>query len=341
MSVLVQPLFDGPIDVIGDVHGEAGALDQLLERLGYGAQGRHRAGRRLVFVGDLVDRGEDSPSVVERVAELSELGRAQVVLGNHELNLLVGERKEGNGWWFPDDHDRANGRFEASRGASSSQRGAFEAWMRTLPLALERSDLRVVHACWDAESVARLRGRDTEVAALHSEFSSAIDTEHAATGLLARRQAELDEWGPRLEDRSAQPPFLVGMAETDVSRQSGHPVKALTSGLEVPAAAPFYASGKWRMSERIAWWQQYMDDAAVIIGHYWRWPGRIDNETARTRGPDLFPSANPQDWLGPKRNVMCADWCAGLRWHERRRGVECFVGRLGAVRWPEGEVVWV
>lgn len=87
---------------VADIHGEVGALDALLERLGYTPDGRHRKGRRLAFLGDLVDRGADSPAVVERVAEMVVGSRAQCVLGNHELNLLTDARREGNGWFWPE-----------------------------------------------------------------------------------------------------------------------------------------------------------------------------------------------------------------------------------------------
>jgi hypothetical protein len=43
---LVRPLFDGPIDVVGDVHGEIDAVHELLRRLGYDACGDHPGGRR-------------------------------------------------------------------------------------------------------------------------------------------------------------------------------------------------------------------------------------------------------------------------------------------------------
>ncbi len=73
MKSPVAPLFEGPIDVIGDVHGEIGPLRELLGRLGYDAAGKHADGRRLVFVGDLGDRGPDSPAVFELVRGMVEL----------------------------------------------------------------------------------------------------------------------------------------------------------------------------------------------------------------------------------------------------------------------------
>ncbi len=84
---LVQPLFNGPLDVVGDVHGEIEPLRALMRHLGYDEQGRHPHYRHLVFVGDLTDRGPDSPSVVHLVQQLIESGRAQCVLGNHDLNI--------------------------------------------------------------------------------------------------------------------------------------------------------------------------------------------------------------------------------------------------------------
>ena len=54
---LVHPLFAGPLDIVGDVHGEIDALQNLLNHLGYGEDGVHQGGRRLVFLGDLIDRG--------------------------------------------------------------------------------------------------------------------------------------------------------------------------------------------------------------------------------------------------------------------------------------------
>jgi hypothetical protein len=90
---LVRPLCLGALDIIGDVHGEIDALRALLTRLGYDTDGRHRDERRLVFVGDLCDRGPDSPSVIRLVQQLVADGRAQCVLGNHELNIFATNAK--------------------------------------------------------------------------------------------------------------------------------------------------------------------------------------------------------------------------------------------------------
>ncbi|GAA0808721.1 polynucleotide kinase-phosphatase [Spirilliplanes yamanashiensis] len=87
----------GPFDIIGDVHGCRAELELLLERLGYelarDGAGRlvdavHPEGRTAVFVGDLVDRGPDSPGVLRLVMGMVAAGHAICVPGNHENKLL-------------------------------------------------------------------------------------------------------------------------------------------------------------------------------------------------------------------------------------------------------------
>ncbi|MEU5768141.1 polynucleotide kinase-phosphatase [Streptomyces asoensis] len=73
----------GPFDIIGDIHGCARELESLLAKLGY-ADGVHPDGRQAVFVGDLVDRGPDSPGVLRRVMAMVKSGDALCVPGNHE-----------------------------------------------------------------------------------------------------------------------------------------------------------------------------------------------------------------------------------------------------------------
>ncbi|RJL34640.1 polynucleotide kinase-phosphatase [Bailinhaonella thermotolerans] len=86
----------GPFDVIGDVHGCRAELETLLGELGWeiarDARGRavgasHPEGRTAVFVGDLVDRGPDTPGVLRLVMGMVAAGTALCVSGNHESKL--------------------------------------------------------------------------------------------------------------------------------------------------------------------------------------------------------------------------------------------------------------
>ncbi|HZM06784.1 MAG TPA: polynucleotide kinase-phosphatase [Candidatus Saccharimonadales bacterium] len=82
----------GPFDIIGDVHGCGDELEELLTVLGYQAQPggawRHPAGRKMIFVGDLVDRGPKIPEVVRLVIESVKAGSALCVPGNHDVKFM-------------------------------------------------------------------------------------------------------------------------------------------------------------------------------------------------------------------------------------------------------------
>ncbi len=82
----------GPFDIIGDVHGCCDELEQLLDRLGYVRDGapayRHPAGRRAIFLGDIVDRGPRILDAVRLVKGMAEAGSALCVPGNHDRKLV-------------------------------------------------------------------------------------------------------------------------------------------------------------------------------------------------------------------------------------------------------------
>ncbi|HEY9047121.1 MAG TPA: polynucleotide kinase-phosphatase [Ohtaekwangia sp.] len=89
----------GPFDIIGDIHGCFTELTELLTTLGYtvdrvpeeginfGFQVTHREGRKAIFLGDLVDRGPDSPGVLRLVMSMVYTGIAYCVPGNHDAKL--------------------------------------------------------------------------------------------------------------------------------------------------------------------------------------------------------------------------------------------------------------
>lgn len=85
----------GPFDIIGDIHGCIDELRALLAVLGYLGTGdpdrpsfRHPGGRKAVFLGDLVDRGPDSPAVLRLVMAMVATGDALCVPGNHDVKLM-------------------------------------------------------------------------------------------------------------------------------------------------------------------------------------------------------------------------------------------------------------
>ncbi|CAK9075610.1 unnamed protein product [Durusdinium trenchii] len=323
-SKLVDKLFDGPIDIVGDIHGECGALVSLLDRLGYDGNGNHKEGRRLVFIGDLVDRGPDSPGVVRLVRRLVQLGKAQCILGNHELNILRGEHKHGNHWFFGEPEiirkDKEAKSFQVL--ADEEMRAEVKAFFLSLPMALERDDLVVVHAAWDEESAENLRTFE----------GSVIDA--------------YDIFDQRIQD-GIQFDGITDQDEIDMREQNRNPVKVLSSGYEGRAPEPFFAGGKMRNLERLKWWENYAakDGRLVVIGHYWR---RFLDEVHPTvfekhpkgflpSGVDMFPGYSPDSLLGINKKVICVDFSVGVRFEERGMGLpEGGLGtQLVALRFPD------
>lgn len=104
-SIKRAPLYNnkkdetGPFDIIGDVHGCFDELELLLKQLGYsienvdsdernfGFKATPPEGRKAVFVGDLVDRGPDSPRVLKLVMSMVHDHVAYCVPGNHDFKL--------------------------------------------------------------------------------------------------------------------------------------------------------------------------------------------------------------------------------------------------------------
>ena len=88
---------------IGDIHGRYDLLTDLLDRIDADDAARGDARTRIIFLGDLVDRGPDSASVVELLAT-ADFGKRQVdfLLGNHEEVFLkaLGGNLETMRFWL-------------------------------------------------------------------------------------------------------------------------------------------------------------------------------------------------------------------------------------------------
>lgn len=154
-------------DVIGDIHGQAGLLEALLSKLGYGPQGlgyRAPQGRQAVFLGDLIDRGPGQQRVLEIVRSMVEAGDARCILGNHEINAIgyvtpdpahPGECLRPNQGSAPvcAKNRKQHEAFLAQVGEGSAAHRDWVQWFRSLPVFLDLGGIRVVHGCWDQEAV--------------------------------------------------------------------------------------------------------------------------------------------------------------------------------------------
>lgn len=334
-----RPLHAGRMDVVGDVHGEWEALAALLDQLGYDESGRHPSGRKLVFVGDLCDRGPDSPRVIHFVRNLILQDLGWCLLGNHELNILRGEPKQGNGWFFETDHDRAKGEYTDSRRATPEERKTFAAFFDALPLTLEREDLRLVHACWHTPARDRLWDWASGAAEAYSAEEQRVSAELVAHPDYSPGERERAVYKTLASDREQAPPPLPHYARQEERYQNGNAVRVLTSGMERTTDTPFFSTGKWRLHQRVRWWNEYTDDVPVIFGHYWRTADGVNTPDHKVGG-NVFEGTVQHEWLGPNRNTYCVDFSVGFRSYERAAGkTRDFAGRLVAIRWPERDLV--
>jgi len=335
---LIAPLFDGPLDIVGDIHGEIDALAALLNQLGYSRDGVHPDGRRLVFLGDLVDRGPDSPAVLRKVRQLVGSGFAQCILGNHELNLLLEDEKYGNSWWTAPEKST---RHPAAR-IGPEEKAELIPFLASLPLVLEREGLRVVHACWHKPSIDKLRAVEIEsgnVADLYKRYVRTTNEKLREQGLFTAVTEEWQSVKPQIEDIDWDAVYMPAAAELAAHFQMDNPVAVLTSGAEHPAGEPFWAGGKWRMADRVKWWEGYDEKIPVVMGHYWRRFGEAKIYLNDKYGPDLFAGIGPHHWMGKHFNVYCVDFSVGARAEQRAQGQDEYSCKLAALRVPEWEVV--
>jgi hypothetical protein len=147
-------------DIIGDIHGCANKLEGLLGALGYELKsGVHRhPERQAIFVGDLIDRGNDHVTTLEVVRAMVEGESAKIVMGNHEFNAIsyATPNPEIPGEYMRPHTDKNRKDHQEFIEQVQVQTGYYARsieWFRTFPLHLDLGDLRVVHACWNNDAL--------------------------------------------------------------------------------------------------------------------------------------------------------------------------------------------
>lgn len=191
-------------DIIGDVHGCADQLEQLLQTMGYteidGAY-KHPT-RQAVFVGDFIDRGPHQVRSVAIPRAMVLAGNAHAVIGNHEFNAASMATKDTTGQWNRAHSERnldqtAVFRDEAVFG--SAQHAEMIEWFMTLPLWLDLDGIRIVHACWHEPSMHILEPWLSETGSLTPELLieaniSGTDAYKAVEVILKGPEAQLDDY---------------------------------------------------------------------------------------------------------------------------------------------------
>lgn len=258
-------------DLIGDIHGHATELKALLTKMDYreiDGVWQHPE-RRVIFLGDFVDRGPEQVETVTIARSMVDNGQALAVMGNHEFNAVA---------WATEDPKSPSERLRPHSDKNQEQHQAFLAqvgegsklhqsmieWFKTLPVYLDLPEFRVVHACWHPQHLAAI-GKYTDS-----------------------------------ENR------LLPEAWEQASREGSdayEAIETLLKGLEIPLPADHHFFDKYnhkRSNIRTKWWQQgeltyrdlamvpgdvieqiphlpvashilpgYDGEKPVFVGHYW------------------------------------------------------------------------
>lgn len=148
-------------DIIGDIHGHVLTLEALLKELGYSQRnGAYRhPDRQVIFLGDLIDTGAFQAETLHIVRKMVDAGQALVVMGNHEFNALAYATESQDSCYLRPHSEKNYGQHEAFLTAFPFGSRAYRevtSWFGSLPLWLDLGAFRVIHACWDKYSIAKL-----------------------------------------------------------------------------------------------------------------------------------------------------------------------------------------
>ena len=184
-----------PYDLIGDIHGQANELIKLLEKMSYvkndGIWQHHN--RKVIFLGDFIDRGAQQREVIDIVRPMVENGFALSVMGNHEYNAIAYFTENGKGGHYREHNEKNFNQHKAFLSAYEGNPEEYKdviEWFKSLPLWLDLEGLRVVHACWDIDLVNRI-GKSLDNGVLHKSSDKSTVESRAIETLLKGKEIPL------------------------------------------------------------------------------------------------------------------------------------------------------
>lgn len=286
------------LDFIGDIHGQHDKLVGLLGKLGYQRDGelgfRHPQGRRVVFLGDYIDRGPKVRETLQTVKAMVDAGDALAIMGNHEFNAIAWVTPDPN----PPSSDRTYLRHHASKNrkqhaATLSQFEGRESewkdwlqWFKQLPMWLDVGGARAVHACWDSRSIEVLGAGSLQDSDFFLRCATRGSNEfHALETVLKGPELELPK-GVTVPDKEGEPRKSLRCRWWGRSASSG------TTLREIAMPPGCTDLGQTVASEDLEKLPNYADPVPVFVGHYW------------------IPESAPRAPLAP--NVACLDYSAGV-----------------------------
>jgi len=281
-------------DIIGDVHGCANTLEQLLEQMGYRKHNGvyQHARRQAIFIGDIIDRGPRIRESLHLVRDMVERGSARIVMGNHEYNALgyCTRARPGSGKQFLREHNPRHDRLIKETleqfDAYPHEWNEFLEWFYTIPLFIEDEGFRAVHACWDQSLIDQFRqsqgGACIDEDFLHASAAIESFAGQVMDTLLRGTDLRLPE-GVKITGRDGYTrEFFRTKFWADNPRTYADVV------FQPDPLPPEVAAMELTLEERAQLITYPQDAPPVFVGHYW-----MDSEPAPL-----------------KHNVACIDYSA-------------------------------
>jgi len=257
------------VDFVGDIHGQFDAFLEILDLLGYvfcNECWSHPENRKLVILGDLIDRGTKNREVIRTVRSLVDQGVAVCLMGNHEFNAVLFHTSTEEGTFLRPHTAKNRKQHETFLNEFSECEDEWASvieWFASLPVAIETASFRAVHACWADEHLNCFR---KEGLGWYMDSSSWVDA--------SRRQSEMDVAievllkGPERELPNRLHFFDKGNVKRSKARLAwwrGNPktwADAVDDSIDVVEL------------ENIGWnddsFHYSPDQKPVFFGHYWR-----------------------------------------------------------------------
>ncbi|MCC9044155.1 metallophosphoesterase [Myroides sp. M-43] len=276
-------------DIIGDIHGHSNDLKNLLSALGYtNKKGFYQhPERKVLFIGDYIDRGINIIEVLDIVKKMVDNGEAIALMGNHEYNAICYNTVNSNGDYLREHNPKNFNQHAVTMAAFMQVPNMYKMyieWFKMLPLFYENNHFRAVHACWDNEQITYLKNRLDENNCLSNSLFEEANTEGtqlniAIETVLKGKEAKLPNGVTFIDkDRILRTEFRTKWWEDPATMTynsiSVHPIHELP---EIPFE--FECSNFYTEIEK-----------PVFFGHYWM------EQKANTR-PHIL-----------KENVCCVDF---------------------------------
>ena len=272
-------------DIIGDVHGHAETLIQLLIKMGYHAKDHvwQHPERKVIFVGDYIDRGPSIRETLYVVKGMVEAGSALAIMGNHEYNALAFHYHNPYGGHIrKHSHKNILQHFETIKQFQGYEEewNDYLSWFANLPVFLEIDGIRVVHASWDDA---------------HVEYLKTIEWPLTKEILLVAHKKGTDTWkafDEMLKGKEIRLPDGLGFEDKDGNIRSEARIRWWMNTEQVRLEDYLFNTPETIRHQPIPLELQqkgYSSDAPpVFFGHYWLKPNN---------GPQLMAS-----------NVCCLDY---------------------------------